>query len=143
MTLAQELAIQLAYERLQQRIRSEDRGYSTPCLIWQGAITTAGYGTTGIRLPTGKHKTTYTHRLAWLVEKGPIPRSLQIDHLCKIRECCNVEHLDLVTQRENTRRGKCCRAKSIQQTSNKNRFYKLRGLSRLNARNRAYKQPPK
>ena len=36
--------------------------------------------------------------------KGPIPDGLQIDHLCRVRRCCNPEHLEAVTPAENTDR---------------------------------------
>lgn len=45
------------------------------------------------------------HRLAyqWLV--GPIPEGLELDHLCRVRQCVNPRHLEPVTHRENTLRG--------------------------------------
>jgi hypothetical protein len=35
---------------------------------------------------------------------APVPEELQIDHLCKVRNCCNPRHLEPVTPRENTHR---------------------------------------
>lgn len=35
------------------------------------------------------------HRLVWEVVNGAIPKGYEIDHLCKNRRCCRVEHLDL------------------------------------------------
>jgi len=48
----------------------------------------------------------YAHRLAYERAKGSIPAGLQIDHLCRVRECVNPDHLEAVSQRENIRRGK-------------------------------------
>lgn len=45
------------------------------------------------------------HRLAYELAKGPIPLGLVIDHLCRNKACCNPDHLEAVTQRENTMRG--------------------------------------
>lgn len=76
-----------------------DRSDPTGCWFWTGALT-RGYGSfnTG-----GKRK--YAHRLAYEELVGPIPDGLQIDHLCRVPNCVNPEHLEPVTQRENLRRG--------------------------------------
>ena len=34
-----------------------------------------------------------------------IPAHRQVDHLCRLRACVNPDHLELVTARENIRRG--------------------------------------
>jgi hypothetical protein len=36
---------------------------------------------------------------------GPIPPNREIDHLCRVRSCVNPAHLEVVTNRENCRRG--------------------------------------
>jgi hypothetical protein len=35
---------------------------------------------------------------------GPIPEGLNIDHLCRVKACCNPAHLEPVTQHENIMR---------------------------------------
>jgi len=45
------------------------------------------------------------HRIAYMLAHGPIPDSLQVDHLCRNRTCQNPGHMELVTSAENTRRG--------------------------------------
>lgn len=45
------------------------------------------------------------HRWAWEYLVGPIPEGLHIDHLCRNPPCVNPDHLEPVTQAENTRRG--------------------------------------
>jgi hypothetical protein len=35
---------------------------------------------------------------------GYIPGNKQVDHKCRNRLCCNPEHLELVSQKENCRR---------------------------------------
>jgi hypothetical protein len=71
------------------------------CLQWTGAIDDNGYGEFGI--PQGK--IVYAHRYAWELDRGPIPKGLQIDHLCRNRGCVNVDHMELVTLAENLERG--------------------------------------
>src|ERR1019366_10348080 len=80
-------------ESMKARIRTDEAG----CHIWAGQINKQGYGTVSYG-----RKGTLLHRLMWMTEKGPIPGELQIDHLCGVKACCNVEHLRLCTARENT-----------------------------------------
>lgn len=71
------------------------------CWDWGGNITTGGYG----RFATADGKTVAAHRYVWLWLRGRIDEEKVIDHLCRNRACCNPEHLEPVTQRENLRRG--------------------------------------
>lgn len=47
----------------------------------------------------GAHRYAYEHFI------GPIPEGLQVDHLCRVRNCVNPDHLEAVTCRENVLRG--------------------------------------
>lgn len=76
-----------------------DRGYETPCWVWAGACQQGGYAITSI-----KHKTLMAHRVYWEREHGPIPDGFQIDHLCRVRNCVNSAHMQLVNAAENVRR---------------------------------------
>lgn len=66
------------------------------CHIFRGAKDSSGYGHVAIG-----SKMVKVHRLAWERENGPIPAGLVIDHICRNRACCNVEHLRLVTRQTN------------------------------------------
>lgn len=81
--------------------KEQDRGYLTPCHIWQGSRLPNGYC-----LCTRGGRQQYAHRWAWEQKHGPIPEGLQLDHLCREPDCVNPDHLELVTPAENVRRGK-------------------------------------
>lgn len=70
----------------------------TDCLLWPGAVD-RGYGRVWV---DGQAKR--VHRVVWQLKVGPIPEDMTIDHLCRMRACCNTEHMELVPQAENTRR---------------------------------------
>lgn len=82
----------------------EDRGYGTPCWIWQGAKNNKGYGLLTIG---GKNK--LAHVEYYERKNGPVPCGLELDHLCSVPLCINPEHQEPVTHTENVRRGKKCK----------------------------------
>ncbi|MFK5284023.1 HNH endonuclease signature motif containing protein, partial [Lacticaseibacillus paracasei] len=51
-------------------------------------------------------KSQKAHRFMYERLVGPIPAGMQLDHLCRVRPCCNPAHLEPVTQRENIARGR-------------------------------------
>lgn len=75
------------------------------CWIWQGALFDTGYGAFNMGWTNGKSKVISAHRYAYERIHGKQPGNMHLDHLCRVRECCNPEHLELVTPEENNRRG--------------------------------------
>jgi hypothetical protein len=69
------------------------------CWIWDGPLSPGGYGQVN-----AWQKRWLVHRLAYTVMVGEIPAGLQIDHLCRVRNCIRPDHLEPVTQAENLRR---------------------------------------
>ena len=45
------------------------------------------------------------HRLVYELLVGPIPAGFDLDHLCRVRNCVNPDHLEPVTRGENVARG--------------------------------------
>lgn len=72
------------------------------CWIWQWSINPFGYGI----IPYKVSGSRFAHRAFYLIHKGPIPKNLQIDHLCGVRRCVNPFHLEAVTPAQNIQRGK-------------------------------------
>lgn len=73
------------------------------CWIWTGYVNKAGYGMYGVN-----YKRQMAHRISYELFVGPIPKYLELDHLCRVRNCINPLHLEAVTCRENLRRSPIC-----------------------------------
>lgn len=85
------------------RSESDENG----CWVWSLQSARAGHGRGGPygrtrcpveRRPIGSHVAAYK----FLV--GPIPDGYEIDHTCRNTLCCNPDHLEAVTPKENNRR---------------------------------------
>lgn len=73
------------------------KGLTTPCHIFTGSKNKDGYGS--VRIGT---KTTGVHIYVWVQKNGPVPKGLEIDHICRVRPCCNADHLRAVTHQFNS-----------------------------------------
>src|ERR1043166_7060111 len=69
------------------------------CWIWQGRKTANGYGTFELQ-----YKDHRAHKYHFEKKYGPVPVGKQLDHKCKVKACCNPDHVEPVTQIENMRR---------------------------------------
>lgn len=83
------------------------------CLVFMGAWQSEGYGHF-IDPDTGKN--VLAHRRAYEQEVGPIPDGLVPDHICRVRPCCNTDHMELVTEQVNILRGVGPSAMAARQT---------------------------
>lgn len=81
--------------RLMEKVDKQPDG----CWRWTGAKVASGYGS--IRIDG---RSLGAHRVAYMLFVGDIADGLQVDHLCRNRECVNPAHLEGVTQSENNRR---------------------------------------
>jgi hypothetical protein len=78
-----------------------------PCWIWTG-FTHPGrghYGRFSYRLPNGQKKQAVAHRLVYRLLRGEVPAELELDHLCRVHQCVNPDHLEPVTPKINQYRG--------------------------------------
>lgn len=72
-----------------------------PCWLWTASCDGKGYGKFYL-----DGKLVPAHRLAFEDRFGPVEPSLDIDHLCRVHACCNPDHHEPVTRRENLLRGR-------------------------------------
>jgi len=80
-----------------------DTGETTPCWIWQGANSGDGRGGGYGRVAIDGHSSA-VHRVTYTMVYGYLPAKRQVDHLCCNRLCCNPEHLEDLTHKQNQRR---------------------------------------
>lgn len=69
------------------------------CWPWTASHCAGGYGQFHL-----DGRMAMAHQVAYEAVIGPVPAGLEIDHLCKVRDCCNPYHLEPVTHEENIER---------------------------------------
>ena len=92
------------YRLYRPKLTLEDRFWkyvdkTSDCWLWVGAKNGGVYG----HLKVGDGHL-LAHRYSYELLVGPIPKGLQIDHLCFTPLCVNPQHLEPVTPRENCQR---------------------------------------
>ena len=90
-----------SYPPIEERFWAKVDKQPDGCWLWQGAITDRGYGC--FRNREGKYRG--AHRFSYEEHVGPIPDGLVLDHLCRVRNCVNPDHLEPVTAKTNSQRG--------------------------------------
>jgi hypothetical protein len=90
-------------ERIESKISPEP---NSGCWLWMAGLRDSpragngGYG--GVRWRGAVWR---THVLVYTLLKGPVPQGHVLDHTCRVRVCCNPDHLEPVTQLTNVHRG--------------------------------------
>lgn len=82
------MAVVIDIDQLKKYINKK----TSECWLWVGAISANGYG---------NYKNQGAHRVMYKLIKGAIESGMEIDHLCRVRNCVNPEHLEVVTHSEN------------------------------------------
>lgn len=68
----------------------------TQCFLWEDSLKSDGYGSF-----LWKACRYTTHKIAYHSFYGELSTGLEVDHLCRNRNCCNPEHLEAVTHQIN------------------------------------------
>ena len=89
-----------AVERIEQKL---ERLPFSGCWVYMGALNQSGYGWVGVG--SRAQGVDRAHRIMYRHYVGPIPGGKELDHVCRVRSCCNPAHLEAVTRAENCRRG--------------------------------------
>lgn len=94
--------------RILARCKVEHKGFEidgepSACHLWTGPTSGTGRGG-GYGRMSLNDQTVAVHLVVFTHHYGYIPGKKHIDHLCNNRLCCNPQHLELVTCRENQRR---------------------------------------
>lgn len=75
---------------------------SSDCWLWTGYIEPKSRRG---KFHDKRSRTTWrAYRLVWELERGPIPKGMELDHLCRNPTCVRPDHLEVVTPHENKMR---------------------------------------
>lgn len=74
---------------------------NTNCWEWTGHLAKGGYAQI-----KRDGRTQWAHRYLYELMVSRIGENVRVlDHLCRVRACVNPDHMELVTQQQNVRRG--------------------------------------
>lgn len=82
------------------------------CLLWTGPTSGNGRGG-GYGRMSLDGQTVAVHRVMYTNVFGFVPSKKQIDHKCRNRLCCNPEHLEMVTHKQNQKRKAKAKSRKI------------------------------
>jgi|SRR5215472_4688321 len=81
--------------RLERRSIRNSQG----CWVWQGSVSSGGYG----QIRDSSRLNKITHKIAWQLLVGPVPRGYQLHHTCENKRCWNPAHLEIMTPKQHKR----------------------------------------
>jgi hypothetical protein len=97
-------------------------GMMDGCWVWTGSTTGRGYGSFYLgKTRAGRQRTGVAHIMTYeaacgRIKQGRRKKRLVVDHRCRTRCCCNPNHLELVLEPENVRRGESPAARNARKT---------------------------
>lgn len=97
--VGQEMVLEKGDPRLPQRFWNKVEESTSGCWLWTASTSAKGYGHYYFECAVWQ-----AHRASYTALVKDIPKGLQMDHLCRVRNCVNPYHLEPVSSRENTRR---------------------------------------
>jgi HNH endonuclease len=100
-----------AIKRIMERVIPEP---NSGCLIWLGYLDKDGYGKVVDK--TKRHSAFMVHRVMYEHFIGSIPHGLTINHKCRVRCCCNPDHLEPMENVQNVMIGESIFAKNARKT---------------------------
>lgn len=84
-------------------IRVEDRGFDSPCHVWQASVNSKGYP---VRRDASRNLTYLVHRDEYVKHYGALPAAFVVHHRCRTPRCVNPLHLEAVTHAVHAQRHK-------------------------------------
>ena len=109
-TIPDEFKSRFGLERFWNKIQ-----FTSDCWNWIGAHSPEGYGRFSYQ-----GKSIYPHRFIYEMYNGVIDKTLELDHLCRKRDCVNPQHLEAVSHQINGLRGNGIAAINAKKTHCKN-----------------------
>lgn len=88
------------FDKIMSRV---EINHNTGCWEWQGPTSGTGRGG-GYGRMSLYGQTVAVHIVMFVNFFGYVPSKKQIDHKCTNRICCNPDHLEMVTHKQNQRR---------------------------------------
>lgn len=109
------IAIETLTPDVIRRFESKTYRSENGCLEWLGAKDKLGYGRFKLN-----GRMLLSHRVSMTVRNGLLPDGLVVDHVCRNPSCVDPDHLELVTQAENTARGMSPTAAAVRSVLHEN-----------------------
>lgn len=100
-----------AYSKLRPSFWNTVEFPPSGCWIWTGSTgfhpnyRNHVYGHVKVPIPgTDRRRSTSAHRYVWEAMYGPVPKGVDVDHICEVKLCVNPDHLQLLSHWDNCKK---------------------------------------